>query len=131
MAKYKCLADGYVSFKKGQIYDEKFPIPNKTVFENVKELVNFYPDNWELVEEDKPKTNMKSITELLKRIEDVENESIPSIEIFKDGSGGIMLGKNQDNSYVCEWHNREEMNEKLNKLDKQYSQTETNNEWQL
>jgi hypothetical protein len=49
MIQYKCLADGFTSFVKGEIYNEDFPTYT-SIHITVKDIVQKYPGDWELVD---------------------------------------------------------------------------------
>ncbi len=72
---------------------------------------------------------MKSITELLSKMTSKESQLF-KISVYGDGSGRITYTDNGVEVKVSSWHNKEKMNNELNKLDKEYSNQE-NKEWQL
>jgi hypothetical protein len=49
MKQYKCLANGFTSFVKGEIYNEDFPTYT-SIHITVKDIVQKYPNDWELVD---------------------------------------------------------------------------------
>jgi hypothetical protein len=64
MAKYKCLVNSYTGWKKGCIYDEA----NIGLFTTVKWTASKFPDDWELVNDNKTNILIKPINNLRKKI---------------------------------------------------------------